>query len=65
MGRCIIPYVSFNEEALVIKFTTLLGKSDKGNLAYCAPTRRAPHIGLTLQPNQTEVLFWFQMRKAR
>ena len=51
------PLVSFNEEALVSKFTTLLDRLDKGNVTDRTPIRRAPHVGLTRQLNHKEVPF--------
>ena len=59
---CIIPYVSFNEEALVTQFTTLLGKSDMGNVTVHIHDLQAPLAELGQQLKRIEVLFWFQAR---
>ena len=45
------------------QLTTLLDKSDKGNLTVHIPDRQAPLAELEQQLKQIEVLFWFQVRE--
>jgi hypothetical protein len=62
---CIIPSVSFNEEALVTQFTTLLDTSEKGHLTTHIPDLQAPLAEQRQQLKRVEVLFWFQGRTKR
>jgi len=46
----------------VTQFTTLLGKSDMGNVTVHIPDFQASPVELAWQLKRTEVPFWFRAR---